>query len=40
MLCGNTNIEEIEQASLFTDEEGNDGEFPEWFCKEGLGCCK
>ncbi|ALA13416.1 hypothetical protein AVV02_gp238 [Bacillus phage AvesoBmore] len=39
ILCFNTNKDEIEKVPVFTDRDGNEGEFVEWMCKEGEGCC-
>lgn len=37
-ICGHTNAEEIELVPLFSDGDGNEGNFEEWMCKEGKGC--
>ncbi|AGT13503.1 hypothetical protein BigBertha_231 [Bacillus phage BigBertha] len=39
ILCFNANKDEIEKVPVFTDRDGNEGEFVEWMCKEGEGCC-
>lgn len=38
-ICGNSNEDEIVHQLLFSDKDGNEGEFYEWMCDERKGCC-
>lgn len=37
-LCYNTNEEELEEQTLYTDSHGNEAEEKIYICKEGKGC--
>lgn len=38
MICGNTNEDELEEITLHSDEDGNDAQEKQWFCKEDEPC--
>lgn len=38
MICGNTKVEELELAVLYSDGDGNEVIEKEYICKEGKGC--
>lgn len=37
-ICGNDKEKELELATLYSDDEGNDDIQKEYICKEGKGC--
>lgn len=39
MICGNKKTKELEQATLYSDGEGNEALENHYICKEGKGCC-
>jgi hypothetical protein len=38
LICGNKKPKELEQTTLFSDENGNETEEKIYVCKEGVGC--